>query len=166
MIVAFHLLGRYLERRARGQASSAIRKLLELGGAKNRQESMDRREEREVPIEEVVEGGDLMLVRPGGEKIPTDGLIVKGGAGAVDESMATGESLPVDKNEGDSVIGGTVNHLGVMTVRATRVGKDTFFYLRSCFWSRSVRGGLACLYRSLPIALQGILCRWSLLCRY
>ncbi len=79
MIVAFHLLGRYLERRARGQASSAIRKLLELGGAKNRQESMDRREEREVPIEEVVEGGDLMLVRPGGEKIPTDGLIVKGG---------------------------------------------------------------------------------------
>lgn len=121
MIVAFHLLGRYLERRARGQASSAIRKLLELGAKTAR--IMVEGEEREVPIEEVVEG-DLMLVRPG-EKIPTDGLIVKG-AGAVDESMATGESLPVDKNEGDSVIGGTVNHLGVMTVRATRVGKDTF----------------------------------------
>ncbi len=120
-IVAFHLLGRYLERRARGNASSAIRKLLELG-AKTARLLVDGKE-KDVPIEDVMEG-DIMVVRPG-EKIPSDGMIVDG-ASAVDESMATGESLPVEKKTGDPVIGGTVNRLGVMKVRATRVGKDTF----------------------------------------
>jgi len=80
-------------------------------------------EEREVPIEEV-EVGDIMVVRPG-EKIPTDGLAVEGKS-FVDEAMATGESMPVSKAEGDEVIGATINQQGVLKVRATRVGADTF----------------------------------------
>ncbi len=120
-IVTFHLLGRYLEIRARGQASSSIRQLLELGAKSAR--ILVEGEEREVPIEDVVEG-NLMIVRPG-EKIPTDGIVIEG-TSTVDESMATGESIPVNKKTGDSVIGGTVNRLGAMQVEATRVGKDTF----------------------------------------
>lgn len=121
MIMAFHLTGRYVEETAKGRASQAIRKLLELG-AKTARILKDGREE-EVPIEKV-KVGDIMLVRPG-EKIPTDGVIVEGES-AVDESMATGESMPVNKGPGDEVIGATVNLEGLLKVKATRIGRDTF----------------------------------------
>jgi len=121
MIMAFHLTGRYVEARAKGQASQAIRKLLELG-AKNARVLVDG-VEKEIPID-LVEVGDVMVVRPG-EKIPTDGVVVEGES-AVNESMATGESMPVNKSVGDEVIGATVNQDGLLQVRATRVGKDTF----------------------------------------
>ena len=121
MIMAFHLTGRYIEATARGRASQAIRKLLELG-AKTATIIRDD-QEVEVPIEEV-QIGDIMVVRPG-EKIPTDGMIVKGES-AVDESMATGESMPVNKQVGDEAIGATVNQEGLLQIKATRIGKDTF----------------------------------------
>ncbi len=121
MIMAFHLTGRYVEETAKGRASQAIRRLLELG-AKTARVVRDGLEV-EVPIE-AVQVGDVMVVRPG-EKIPTDGVVVEGES-AVDESMATGESMPVNKRPGDAVIGATVNQEGVLWVRATRVGKDTF----------------------------------------
>ena len=121
MIMAFHLTGRYVEASAKGRASQAIRKLLELG-AKTARVLVDG-EEREVHIDEV-QPGDVMVVRPG-EKIPTDGVVVEGES-AVDESMATGESMPVNKRAGAEVIGATVNQDGLLKVRATRVGKDTF----------------------------------------
>lgn len=121
MIMAFHLTGRYVETKARGRASQAIKKLLELG-AKTATILTDG-VEREVPIQQV-QIGDLMLVRPG-EKIPTDG-VVEEGESAIDESMATGESLPVTKRTGDAVIGSTVNQQGLLKVKATKVGKDTF----------------------------------------
>jgi len=121
MIMAFHLTGRYVEETAKGRASQAIRKLLELG-AKTARVLVDGREV-EVPIEKVTVG-DIMVVRPG-EKIPTDGVIIEG-EGAVDESMATGESMPINKRPGDEVIGATVNQEGLLHVKATRVGKDTF----------------------------------------
>jgi Cu+-exporting ATPase len=121
MIMAFHLTGRYVEASAKGRASQAIRKLLELG-AKTARILVDG-SEREVSIDEV-QVGDVMVVRPG-EKIPTDGVVVEGES-AVDESMATGESMPVNKHPGDEVIGATVNQDGLLKVRATRVGKDTF----------------------------------------
>jgi P-type Cu+ transporter len=124
MIMAFHLTGRYIEESAKGRASQAIRKLLELG-AKTAHIMRDGQdgEEIEVPIEQV-EVGDVMVVRPG-EKIPTDGVVIAGES-AVDESMATGESMPVTKEPGDEVIGATVNQVGLLKVEATRVGKDTF----------------------------------------
>ena len=124
MIMAFHLTGRYIEESAKGRASQAIRKLLELG-AKTAHIMRDGQdgEEIEVPIEQV-EVGDVIVVRPG-EKIPTDGVVIQGES-AVDESMATGESMPVTKAPGDEVIGATVNQVGLLKVEATRVGKDTF----------------------------------------
>ena len=121
MIMAFHLTGRYIEESAKGRASQAIRKLLELG-AKTAHIERDG-EEIDVPIEDV-EVGDVMIVRPG-EKIPTDGVVVSGES-AIDESMATGESIPVSKEVDDEVIGATVNQTGLLKIRATRVGKDTF----------------------------------------
>jgi len=121
MIMAFHLTGRYVEASAKGRASQAIRKLLELG-AKTARVLVDGAE-RDVPIE-AVQVGDVMVVRPG-EKIPTDGVVVAGES-AVDESMATGESMPANKRSGDEVIGATVNQDGLLKIRATRVGKDTF----------------------------------------
>ncbi len=121
MIMAFHLTGRYVEETAKGRASQAIRKLLELG-AKTARVLRDG-QEIEIPIEEV-QVGDIMVVRPG-EKIPTDGVIIEGES-AVDESMATGESMPVNKHPGDEVIGATVNQEGLLKVKATKVGKDTF----------------------------------------
>ncbi len=121
MIMAFHLTGRYVEETAKGRASQAIRKLLELG-AKTARVIRDG-QEIEVPIEEV-QVGDIMIVRPG-EKIPTDGVVIEGES-AVDESMATGESMPVTKRPGDEVIGATINQDGLLKVRATKVGKDTF----------------------------------------
>jgi Cu+-exporting ATPase len=121
MIMAFHLTGRYVEESAKGRASQAIRKLLELG-AKTARILVDGAE-AEVPIEKVAVG-DVMVIRPG-EKVPTDGVIVEGES-AVDESMATGESMPVNKHPGDEVIGATVNQEGLLKVKAARIGKDTF----------------------------------------
>jgi len=121
MIMSFHLTGRYFEAKAKGKASQAIRRLLKLE-AKTARILVDG-EEREVPIQEV-KVGDVILVRPG-EKIPTDGVVIEGES-AVDESMATGESMPVQKKPGDEVIGATVNQEGLLKIKATRVGKDTF----------------------------------------
>jgi len=121
MIMTFHLTGKYIEERAKGRASKAIKKLLELG-AKTALIEKDG-ETIEVPIESVAVG-DLMIVKPG-SKIPTDGIIVDGKT-SIDESMATGESMPVVKNESDEVIGGTINQKGAIKVEATKVGKDTF----------------------------------------
>ena len=121
MIMAFHLTGRYVEESAKGRASQAIRKLLELG-AKTARVLRDG-QEVEVPVDQV-EVGDVMVVRPG-EKIPTDGVVIAGDS-AVDESMATGESMPVNKSAGDEVIGATVNQEGLLKVEATKVGKNTF----------------------------------------
>jgi Cu+-exporting ATPase len=121
MIMSFHLLGRYIEAKAKGRASQAIRKLLELEAKTAR--ILVNGEEKEVPIDEV-ELGNVMIIRPG-EKIPTDGVVIEGQS-AVDESMATGESMPVMKNVGDDVIGATVNQRGLLKVRATKVGQDTF----------------------------------------
>ncbi len=121
MIMSFHLTGRYIETKARGRASQSMRKLLELG-AKTAIILVEG-EEREVPIQQV-RVGDIMLVRPGG-KIPTDGIVVEGES-SIDESMATGESLPVTRRQGDNVIGSTVNQQGMLKVKATKIGKDTF----------------------------------------
>jgi Cu+-exporting ATPase len=121
MIMAFHLTGRYVEETAKGRASQAIRKLLELG-AKTARVLRDG-DEVEVAIEDV-QVGDVMVVRPG-EKVPTDGVILEGES-AVDESMATGESMPVNKHPGDEVIGATVNQEGLLKVQAAKVGRDTF----------------------------------------
>ncbi|MDF1499757.1 MAG: heavy metal translocating P-type ATPase [Anaerolineales bacterium] len=121
MIMAFHLTGRYVEEAAKGRASQAIRKLLELG-AKTATILRDG-QEVEVLIEEV-QVGDTMVVRPG-EKVPTDGVVLEGES-AVDESMATGESMPINKRPGDEVIGATVNQEGLLKVEASKIGKDTF----------------------------------------
>ncbi|GGC56419.1 copper-translocating P-type ATPase [Hoyosella rhizosphaerae] len=120
-IMTFHMLGRYLEARAKGSASQAIRRLLTLG-AKTASVIRDG-EETQIPITEL-SVGDLMVVRPG-EKIPTDGEVIDGQS-HVDESLATGESLPVAKQAGDTVLGATVNKEGRLQVRASRVGSDTF----------------------------------------
>jgi cation-transporting ATPase V len=120
VIITFVVLGRFFEARAKGRAGQAIRALLELG-AKEARVVRDGRELM-VPVEQVV-AGDLLKVRPG-EKVPTDGEVVAG-ASAVDESMLTGESVPVEKAVGDPVAGATVNTSGVLTVRATRVGSET-----------------------------------------
>ncbi|NHC35341.1 heavy metal translocating P-type ATPase [Scytonema millei] len=121
VIITLILLGRLLENRAKGQTSEAIRKLIGLQAKTARVIRGDR--EVDVPIAEVVVG-DIILVRPG-EKIPVDGEIVDGSS-TIDESMVTGESLPVKKQPGDEAIGATINKTGSFKFRATRVGKDTF----------------------------------------
>jgi len=120
LIVAFLLLGRYFEARAKGRASKAIKALLEMG-AKEARLLLDGNE-RMVPVERV-RVGDLLRVRPG-EKIPVDGEVIDG-TSAVDESMLTGESVPVDKRPGDKVAGATINAEGALSIRATAVGADT-----------------------------------------
>ena len=120
LIVAFLLLGRYFEAAAKTRASSAIRTLLELG-AKEAHILLEG-QEHTVAID-AVRVGDELRVRPG-ERIPVDGIVVDG-ASAIDESMLTGESVPVDKGVGDKVAGATINAQGVLTVRATAVGTDT-----------------------------------------
>jgi P-type Cu+ transporter len=121
-IMAFQLLGRYLEVRARGKTSEALRELLKLGA--KTATILVAGKEREILIEEL-KVGDIMVVRPG-EKIPTDGKVIAGQS-SVDESMATGESLPVEKRRGDEVIGATINQEGLLKIQATKVGQDTFF---------------------------------------
>ncbi len=120
LIIAFLVLGRYFEARAKRRAGHALRALLELG-AKQARVLRDGVEVM-IPVAEVAVG-DLMRIRPG-EKVPTDGEVVDG-ASAVDESMLTGESVPVEKAVGASVVGATVNTSGVLTVRATAVGSQT-----------------------------------------
>ncbi len=120
VIAALILLGRYFEAASRGQASAAIEKLFELG-AKTARLVADGKE-REIPIEDV-KVGDVLLVKPG-EKIPVDGAVAKGSS-SVDESMLTGESMPVGKGEGESVYGATINLSGALQMRATKVGQDT-----------------------------------------
>jgi len=120
VVTALVVLGQALEVRAKGQTSQAIKKLIGLQ-AKTARVLRDGRE-LEIPVEEV-EVDDTVVVRPG-EKIPVDGLITEGQS-AIDESMVTGESLPVDKKPGDEVIGATVNTTGAFKFKATKVGKDT-----------------------------------------
>ena len=121
MIMAFFITGRYVETLARGRASQEIRKLLELGAKKAT--ILKNGKEVEIPIEEI-KIGDIMIVKPG-EKIPTDGIVVKGES-AVDESMITGESMPAEKKKNDKVIGATINQDGILYVKAEKIGKDTF----------------------------------------
>ena len=120
LIISIVLLGRYLEARAKGRTSQAIRKLIGLQ-AKTASILRDGREV-EVPIEDV-EVNHIVVVRPG-EKIPADGIVVEG-MSTVDESMLTGEPMPVEKKEGAAVVGGTINKNGFLKFRATKVGKDT-----------------------------------------
>ena len=119
-IVTFILLGRFFEARAKGRASQAISTLMELGA----KEARVQRDGAEVmlPIAEL-RRGDLMIVRPG-EKVPTDGTIIEGSS-SLDESMLTGESVPVDKGAGDGVFGATINQQGNLLIRTTRIGNET-----------------------------------------
>jgi Cu+-exporting ATPase len=119
-IVTFVLLGRYLEERAKGKAGEAIRQLIELQPATA---TVIRDGVETVVDVESVGPGEILLVRPG-ERVPTDGEVIAGSS-AVDESMLTGESLPVGKTVGDRVIGGCLNQNGALTLRATAVGQDT-----------------------------------------
>lgn len=119
-IIALILLGRFLEARARGQTSEAIRRLMELRPA-TATVLRDNRE-IEIPVDQVA-AGDLLLVRPG-EHIPVDGEVTAGHS-AVDESMLTGESMPVEKAPGDGLYGATLNRHGALYYRATRVGQAT-----------------------------------------
>ncbi len=121
VIVELVLLGQVLELRARSRASGAIRALLGLAPRTARRLEPDG-SERDVPVEEV-RPGDRLRVRPG-EKVPVDGVVLSG-ASSVDESMVTGEPIPVEKREGDRVTGATVNGNGALVVRAERVGRDT-----------------------------------------
>mgnify|MGYP001214883969 CR=1 FL=1 len=120
LLIAFILLGKTLESSAKAKAGRAIRALMELG-AKTARVIRDG-EEVEIQVDEVIPG-DIVRVRPG-EKIPVDGVITEGNS-TVDESMLTGESIPVDKGEGDLVIGATVNKAGTFLFEAKRVGADT-----------------------------------------
>lgn len=120
VIITLIVLGKLFEIRAKGKTSQAIQKLLHLQASTAR--ILKDGIETEVPVEEVVTG-DVFIVRPG-EKIPVDGDIIEGNS-ALDESMLTGESLPIDKTVGDTVIGATVNTNGSLKVQATKVGKET-----------------------------------------
>lgn len=120
VVIALVILGQALELRAKGRTSEAIKKLMGLQ-AKTARVLRDGRE-IDIPVEEVLVG-DVVQVRPG-EKVPVDGLILDGSS-AVDESMLTGESLPVSKKPGDEVIGATLNKTGAFKFRATKIGKDT-----------------------------------------
>ena len=122
MLIAFVRLGKYLEARARGKAGAALNRLLRLQSDKARLVTDEG--ERNVPASSL-RVGDIVLVMPG-ETIPVDGQVLDGTSG-VDESMATGESMPVEKGVGDSVTGGTVNRSGVLRIAAVRIGEATLF---------------------------------------
>lgn len=132
VVTTLVILGKYLESKAKGAASEAIKKLLKLQAkvAHRIKYSNLRIDENDfsvdyedIPVEEI-KVGDILLVKPG-EKIPTDGVVVEGFS-AIDESMVTGEPMPVDKKPGDEVIGATINKTGLFKFRAKRVGKETF----------------------------------------
>ncbi|MBI4487125.1 MAG: copper-translocating P-type ATPase, partial [Acidobacteria bacterium] len=121
VIVTLILLGQVLELRARSQTGAAIRKLLGLA-AKSARRLRDDGTEEDVPLE-AVRVGDRLRIRPG-EKVPVDGVVLEG-ASAVDESMVTGEPIPVEKRAGDRVVGATINGTGALLMRAEKVGADT-----------------------------------------
>jgi P-type Cu+ transporter len=121
MIMTFHLIGKYLETKAKGKTSEAIKKLIQLGAKTARIEREGK------PVEVAVDSleiGDVMLIKPG-EKVPTDGVIVEGSS-SLDESMMTGESMPVKRKEGDEVIGATINRQGFIKAKVTKIGRETF----------------------------------------
>jgi len=122
IVTTLVILGKYLEAKAKGAASEAIKKLLKLQ-AKKARILHEGKHEMEIPIEEV-QKGDIVIVKPG-EKIPVDGIIIEGES-AIDESMVTGEPMPVDKKAGNEVIGATINKTGAFKFRANKVGKETF----------------------------------------
>lgn len=119
-LITFVILGKWLEAKAKGRTSEAIKKLMGLQAKSAR--IIRNGETFDIPIEQVIKG-DLLMVRPG-EKIPVDGVI-ESGTSAIDESMITGESMPVEKKLGDNVIGGTINKTGSFQFTATRVGSET-----------------------------------------
>ncbi len=119
-LITFVILGKWLEVKAKGRTSDAIKKLMGLQ-AKTARVVRDGKVQ-DIPVDQVL-SGDIVMVRPG-EKVPVDGVIVKGSS-AVDESMITGESIPVEKNPEDNVIGGTINKTGSFEFKATRVGSET-----------------------------------------
>ncbi len=121
VLITLILLGKYFESSAKGKTSHAIHRLMGLQPKTAR--LIDGKAEREIPVTEI-RSGDVLLVRPG-EKIPADGVILSGNS-AIDESMITGESMPVDRKAGDPVIGATINTSGSFTFRATKVGRDAF----------------------------------------
>ncbi|MFH0714126.1 MAG: heavy metal translocating P-type ATPase [Candidatus Micrarchaeota archaeon] len=120
VLITLVIVGKYLEAVAKGRTSDAIRKLM--GLAPKTALVIRKGKEIEIPLEQVI-AGDFILVKPG-EKIPVDGVVVDGRS-SVDESMITGESIPIEKFKGASVIGGTINKHGTLTFKATKVGKDT-----------------------------------------
>ncbi len=121
MIITLVLLGRWMEARAKHSASSAIKKLM---GLRPKTAHIERQgKELEISVDNLVVG-DLVLVRPG-EKIPVDGVLIKGKT-IIDESMLTGESVPVEKKDGDDVVGASINKTGFFKMRVTRIGNDTF----------------------------------------
>ncbi len=120
IIIAFILLGRFLEARAKGQTSEAIHRLMDLRARTAR--VLREGIESDIPVDDV-QVGDVVIVRPG-EKIPVDGVVISGRS-SVDESMLTGESIPVEKGEGTEVIGATLNKTGSFRFRAARVGRET-----------------------------------------
>ncbi|MEK5051824.1 heavy metal translocating P-type ATPase, partial [Niallia sp. FSL K6-0212] len=120
ILITLILLGKLFETKAKGRSSEAIKKLM---GLQAKTAVVIRHgEQMEIPLEEVV-AGEILLVKPG-EKIPVDGEIIEGQS-AIDESMLTGESIPVDKQAGDTVIGATINKNGFLKIKATKVGKET-----------------------------------------
>ncbi|MDW8563258.1 heavy metal translocating P-type ATPase [Staphylococcus shinii] len=120
VLITLILFGKYLEARAKSQTTNALSELLNLQAKEAR--VLRNNEEQMVPLSEVIEG-DYLIIKPG-EKIPVDGKILKGKT-SIDESMLTGESIPVEKTQSDYVIGSTMNKNGIITIEATKVGKDT-----------------------------------------
>lgn len=120
VIIAFVLLGKYMEEAIKKKGSAAVRKLLDL--RPTMATLLKEGKEIEIPSMQI-QVGDILVIRPG-EKIPTDGIVIEG-TSSVDEKMITGESMPVDKNVGDEVIGATINKQGLLKIKATKIGKET-----------------------------------------
>src|SRR3989344_5805232 len=120
ILITLVLLGKYLEAVAKGKTSQAIAKLVKMGA--KTATVIRKGKEMKIPIEQVVVG-DIVIVKPG-EKIPVDGIVI-GGYSSVDESLVTGESMPVEKKKGDAVIGSTINKQGTFRFKATKVGAQT-----------------------------------------
>ena len=122
LVVTFIILGKYLEIKTKGRTGSIIRKMLELQPKAAKVKKVDG-SEVETPVE-LIQSGDVVIVRPG-ERVPIDSIVVQGES-AVDESMVSGESVPVHKKAGDNIVGGTINRESVLLVKATKVGSDSF----------------------------------------
>ncbi len=134
MILGLITLGKYLEARSKGRTSDAIAKLMDL--APKVATVIRDGQEVETPVEQLAMG-DIILIRPPGQSIPVDGLIVEGGHSAVDESALTGESIPpVAKQVGDEVISATINRTGTFKFEAKRIGEDTTLARSSALWRK------------------------------